>query len=254
MLVRPGRLMGRGSGAGFSPFSLAIFEAFTTPPTDERKAIIDTCVNAMVAAGVWEKLDVLYLFAAADSQAALINWVAPGTYDGTLVNAPTFAADEGFTGNGSNTLITTGFNPTTAPSPKFTQDSASIFVRSLALGGDDFYAGYLTGSTLSLWPSLIIRMNAASGFSADVSTAGFHHGVRENATDVKAYRNGAANGTSTEASVAVGNANTSVLGGNGLFTGAQLASYGIGSSMSAVEADALYDAELAYMQAVGAVA
>lgn len=241
-----------GSG-GFSPFSVAIFEAFTTPPTNARKTAIDDCVKALVAGGVWDKLDVLYMLAAADSQAALVNWVNPGTYDGTLVNSPTFTADEGFTGNGSSTLITTGFNPTSAPSPKFIQDSASLFARSLALGGDDFYAGYTTGSTLSLWPSLIIRMNAASGFSASVATAGLHQGVRENATDVKAYRNGAANGTSTEASVAVVNSNTSVLGGNGQFSGAQLASYGIGASMSAAEAAALAAAELAYMQAVGAV-
>jgi hypothetical protein len=38
-----------------------------------RNAVIDTFIKALVSGGVWDKLDVLYVFAAHDSQAALLN-------------------------------------------------------------------------------------------------------------------------------------------------------------------------------------
>jgi hypothetical protein len=91
--------------------ALAIFAAFTTPPTTARKEIINNVVADLVLSGVWNELDVLHVYAAADSQAALINWKSPGTFNGTLFNAPAFAADRGFTGNGSNAYISTGYTP-----------------------------------------------------------------------------------------------------------------------------------------------
>ena len=66
---------------GYDAATEAIAAAFTTPPTTARKNLIDAAVVALKSAGVWTKLDALYLFAAADSQAAIINWKAPGTYN-----------------------------------------------------------------------------------------------------------------------------------------------------------------------------
>src|SRR5262252_6152224 len=77
------------AASAYDSASLAIFAAFSTPPDTTRKGVIDTCVRALKSAGVWTKLDVLYLFAAADSQAARVNWKNPGTYDGTATNSPT---------------------------------------------------------------------------------------------------------------------------------------------------------------------
>jgi hypothetical protein len=241
-----------GSTGGFSPFSLAIFAAFTTPPTAQRQVIIDTCVNALVASGVWDKLDVLYMLAAADSQAALVNWVNPGTYDGTLVDTPTFTADEGFTGNGSSDEIDTGFVRNTAPGRKCSQDDTSIFIRSLTVAGDDLYAG--RGSNLFLWPSVVTRINDGSGFTPVSAAAGLHLAVRANSSDVLAYRNGAANGSATVASTNDNGDAVRVLGNASQFTQSKLASFGFGAALSAGQAADLYAAELAYMQAVGAVA
>lgn len=97
--------------AGFDADAQAIFGAFTTPPDDTRKGLINAYVLALKAGGVWNSLDGLYVFAAADSQAALINWRNPGTHDATLVNAPTFTQDRGFTGNGTNSYVNSNFNP-----------------------------------------------------------------------------------------------------------------------------------------------
>ena len=83
-----------GAGSSYDAATEAIAAAFTTPPTTARKDLIDAAVVALKAAGVWAKLDALYAFAAADSQAAMINWKHPGTYNATEVNAPTFTADQ----------------------------------------------------------------------------------------------------------------------------------------------------------------
>lgn len=116
--------------AGSDADAQAIFGAFTTPPDDTRKGLINAYVLALKAGGVWNSLDGLYVFAAADSQAALINWRNPGTHDATLVNAPTFTQDRGFTGNGTNSYVNSNFNPSTAGG-LYVQNSAHISARSL---------------------------------------------------------------------------------------------------------------------------
>ena len=40
--------------------------------------LIDKAIGQLKMAGVWGKLDALYLLAAHTSQAALVNWKAPG--------------------------------------------------------------------------------------------------------------------------------------------------------------------------------
>ncbi|HXC20220.1 MAG TPA: hypothetical protein VNV13_01980, partial [Steroidobacteraceae bacterium] len=82
----PATLVVPASGCGYLTQSCAIFAAFTTPPTTSRKVIINTLVNALLngSTDTWDKMDVLYVMAAADSQAASINWKNPGTT--TLAN------------------------------------------------------------------------------------------------------------------------------------------------------------------------
>jgi hypothetical protein len=92
----------------------ALFAAMTTTPTAPRKAIINTAIVALKASGVWARLDGLYVLAAADSQAAKLNWRAPSTFVATEVSAPAFVADRGFTGDADPSYVETGFNPTTA--------------------------------------------------------------------------------------------------------------------------------------------
>ena len=57
----------RESGASYDASAQAIL-AFSTPPSDARKALINAYVVGMKADGVWSVLDVLYVRAAADGQ------------------------------------------------------------------------------------------------------------------------------------------------------------------------------------------
>ena len=104
----------------------------SSAPNDTRKGVIDTCIGSLKTAGVWAKLDALYLFAAHDNQAALLNWKG-ATYDATAVNSPTFTTNRGFTGV-STGYVDSNFNPTTASSPKFVQNSATLGIWSRTSG------------------------------------------------------------------------------------------------------------------------
>lgn len=88
----------------------ALFARMTTPPTAARKTAVNDMIVALKAAGVWSNLEVLQVYSAADSQAALLNWVST-SYNATAVSSPTFTADRGFATNGSSSYINTGFGP-----------------------------------------------------------------------------------------------------------------------------------------------
>ena len=59
-------------------------------PTNARKALIDALITSLKSAGVWAKLDVLWIPAAHDSQAGRLNWKSPGTFTLAEVSSPTF--------------------------------------------------------------------------------------------------------------------------------------------------------------------
>lgn len=98
--------------SALDPSAKAIIAAMTTAPSGARKAAINTLVKSLKAGGVWDKLDSLYILAAADSQAALLDWKRLGT-SATVTNAPTFTADRGYTFDGSTNYLDTAFTPST---------------------------------------------------------------------------------------------------------------------------------------------
>lgn len=253
-----------GSSVSYDSDVQAIFDAFTTPPTAARKTLINTCVLALKTAGVWSKLDVLYMFAAADSQAALINWKDPGTFDATAVNSPTFTADQGFTGDGSTSYIDTNCNPSTAGG-NYAQNSASFFAWTLSTsdpGGYDLgsYAGYNTQIIpwiTSASSRITINSGGAGGDNVDIGSLGADHSGllvanRSSATAAQVYRNGSlgASNTSTN-SVALADASLKLLKGSDGYYAGNIAIGGAGSSLDGTKQSALYDASLAWLQGIG---
>jgi hypothetical protein len=92
-----------------------------------RQTIVDNLIVGIKSDGIWTKFDRLWLLAAENSQSALTDIKAASL--ATVINSPTFTADRGYKGNGagSGTYIDSNFNPTTATSPQFVQNSACIF-------------------------------------------------------------------------------------------------------------------------------
>lgn len=99
----------------------ALFLRMTTQPNAARKQLISDTIARLKAVGFWSKLKALYVYAAHSQQAALLNWPS-ATLDASLVGAPTFTADKGFSGFTAANYLTTPmtlatFSPDTTTIP-----------------------------------------------------------------------------------------------------------------------------------------
>lgn len=248
----------RLGGRIYQAETLALVARFTTPPTEARKILIDNVILALKAAGAWTKLDAFYLMAAADNQAARRNWIQDA-YNLTAVSGPTFVADRGYTGDGLTSYLDSGFNPTTAPSPKFTLDSASVgaWVRtdvsedkSEAGNGNAFVRGR-RGATLL--PGYRANDTTTRNGNAIADSLGLTAWSRFGAASITVYKNGVVNATAVFASVALSNSNFFVgSSGAGLISSKQQVAAFWGQSLLDAEQAAIHSAISAYATAVGA--
>lgn len=236
----------------------AVFRAFTTQPTAPRKAVINSLISSLKNAGLWSILDVLYIHAAADSQAALINWKRPGTFTAALVNAPSFTADRGFTGNGSNAYIETGFNISTN-GVNFTQNSACLIGWSRSGVGT---SGAVVGSSsgkfnldLNHWTNDATTsfLNTASGSDDAGLVPGLAVVSRTSSTAIALYKDGSSVASYSATSAAVANVTLRGLYAEDVATGSvQLMGMGLGGALTAGNVTNFNTAMQAYKTAVGA--
>ena len=251
----------QASGAGFEAEAVALFARFTTPPTDARKSQINALIAALKVAGVWAKIDALYVAAAADSQAATRNW-KQNLYNATAINSPTFTADQGFTGNGSSSYLQTGYTASTAGG-NYVQDSATIGVwMRTELAADNIYdlAAFRSGGDTRInvrgaAGNQAIRLNSLDGTNPNVPSAiGFTVGARSSPTVQRFLKNGVLLSSPTINSVQVPNSQFGLLGfgTGGNYSSRQMAAALIAGGLTDAEVLAAYNALLAYMQAVGA--
>ena len=248
------------SGSAFLPQAQALFARFTTPPTQARKILINRLITSLLSAGVWTKLDALYLFAAADAQAASLNWLS-ANYTAIPVNSPTFVADRGYTGDGASSRLRTQYVPATN-GVNFTLNDSSEWVYCLT---DVDGAQADVGSTISGGQTQIqsrrsstqigVSLNDATfGVVSSISTSIGLTGVSRTASNArKTFRNGVQLGaTSTAASTSVTTAEQWVCAANSaIFSTRQIAFAAWGGSLAGLE-PALYTAVFTYLKAVGA--
>lgn len=250
-------------GGGYCAEANSLFARFTVQPYGGRKRQIDRLIRSLKTAGVWSKLDALYLMAAHDEQAAQRNWVADG-FNLTANNSPAFARDRGYTGNGSNSNLDSEFNPTTASSPKFTQDDASMWLWSRTdLRIDASNASAEIGNANSRMSRSNVTAGVALGRPNTGSTIntmvtagfpGFLGWARSAAAVWESYAQGADAGGGTDASAALTNASFYIGAVNGIGSGVnEIAAAAWGQNLTATEALAFYQALHAYMAAVGAL-
>lgn len=82
----------------------------TTPPSAARQTLICEFITGLESDGIYNKLDLLYVFAAHDSQAAFLNWI-DAAFDSTLVTG-SFTTDVGIAPS-PNIIINTNYAPLT---------------------------------------------------------------------------------------------------------------------------------------------
>jgi hypothetical protein len=232
-------------------------------------ANIATLIDGLVSDGVWAKLDALYVLAQQNQSDALLNLIGTSyglTSVGFLLAKPApfavnFTPYVGFSGFPTGRYyLDTGFNPATAPSPHFTQNSASLGYWSYALtaannapiGNDESGAG---GSYIfqNYGPgSFYARINNVSIGGVPTPGSGLFVGDRSSSASVTPYWNGGALTVQSGASSAVSSANfrMGVVPGDTASPETISAAF-IGASLGAAGQLALYNRLRTYMTAVG---
>ena len=256
------------STSSFSAEATALFARMTTPPSSQRKTDINTLIVALKTASIWSKIDVLHVYAAADSQAALLNWKG-NVYNGTTTGTMTFITDRGFHSGGTagtNTnYINTNFNPTSASSPAYAQDSAHLayWLQSTSTTNNASTINDQTGGSGGVEFNIrltstktIARVNDSGSAATQISnasagSAGLYTASRTSSALTTLYQNNSSVGTHTEASGGKPNVNLRVGAGSSAAT-QPVAAITIGGSLNGTEATSLYNALQAYMTAVGA--
>lgn len=250
--------------SGYEPETDALLARMTSAPDSTREGHIDDFIAALKTAGVWDKLDGLFVTAAHDEQAALLDWKEDRTAV-KAASAPTFTTDTGFA------TTSTQFwhlDITPADCVYFTQNSASMLYwanDSTATGtnGTATFASLDSGNIVGLNPRSsgdLIASRLCSGTATTGGTitdkAGLAGVSRTSSTAVQHYKNGAASGSAgsaTSASLAsVAEFSIGRRGGS-TYQATNCALAAIGGGLTAQEMSDFYDAALAYMTAVGNV-
>lgn len=257
-------------GPSYATESQTLFTAMDTagaPADTTRKGLIDTCIRALITAGVWSKLDVLQMYASHASAAAPLNWKAPGvSRTAVLVGAVTFTADRGYTTNGTNNYVDTNFNP--GGGDVYAQNSAhfGIWTRTTTQFGSTPCGFVSANGGTSVNPRgtsdfVVARINTTNGTiqttASGVTNASGHTFVNRSgalATDTQVYKNGSALSLSSQvgASQAPLNGGFRVGNSNLAYGAGEWSIHHSGSSLTAQNATDLYTALATYMTAIGA--
>ncbi len=249
-------VFGRPRGV-FSAEADALFARMSTTPTMLRKRQIDRLIKRLKAAGVWTKLDALYVLAAANSNAALLNWVST-SFNLTATNSPTFTADRGYTFDGSTNYLATGIN-FTAGGLKYVDDNCSMFgwvhdQTAVSRSGANHDRLGVSIATVRLYSRNNFNANNETAIGTSVRCVGH---TRTADANYIIYGNGAAVATitadgiaphDTEVFIGAANLGGSIAGGAGGWR-----AWGCGSSLTAAEQLHVYNTLNEYMVAVGAV-
>lgn len=219
----------------------AIFLGYPLPTTDQQKKQ-NTFLVTLKTIGVWDKLDVLYVFAQDGGSAfATINWKNPSANQSTLINAPTFVSNGGFQGNGTSSYIDTNFNPATQ-GVNYTLNNASRYFFTHAISGSSALDGITssnnnrmirTSVTSQRINSLALTLSAAFDYTATVNTKSIH---RTSSTSVTLF-NEATGTTLTQTSALVDNTNQLILRASTNHGAHTCAAYAMGASMIAEHAN-----------------
>jgi hypothetical protein len=243
--------------------------AMAVEPDDTRKELIDNFVGAIKTAGVFSKLDALYLRAAHTSQAALLNVINPALYASTAQGSPTFTADVGYSTNGSSSYVRTSFNPGGGGGPfKFLRNDACFggwYLNNTAAGGVSGNGAENSDIGCRMNHALegpngrmyaMVNANATGALGGSTNNVGLFICYRNASNFQAGARNGVSVTTDTAASVAVtsqtfceGSSNN----GSSLFRAEQVAASLYGGALTLTEQGDLHTALSTYLTAVGAI-
>lgn len=201
--------------------------------------------------------DVLVI-TATNSSTSLLN-ICGTSYSAVINGSPTFVQDVGYTGASTLNYLDTGFNPSTASSPNYTQNIAhfSFWSNTAAQGNNPPIGIDISTHILPDYgnPGTYMRINdsSASGvISSSPNGAGFYLASRTSSSNRVGYWDSTALGTANSVtSQAVSNADFTVLATSLGATSYQVTMYSIGAALNSTQAGNFYSRLRTYMTAVG---
>jgi hypothetical protein len=233
-------------------------------PDDTRKSLIEQLINDLKSAGIWDKLDLLYVMAAHHEQASRLTWKSPGDFTLSPQNSLPFTTDRGWQGDASSgasaKLHLTGWNPDTH-AVNFQQDSACIFMYvNIADDNGAIGSGHgnVTGSSRCFTNSgtgiIGARVNDSTLVQfATATRTGLISGNRNGANNRQIYKDGSIVVDRTDvASTGFTNQELNVCGRGGFSSRDRVAAFGVGASLNATEQSDLNEALFDYLQPIGA--
>lgn len=251
--------VGVSNTAGGDPTIDYFITSFAIAPTVNRKAAISAFRGALLAAGILQKLDGLWVFAAANADAAGVNWI-DGSKILTTSGGPTFTSDRGYTGDGVDAVLRTGV---TLPSNNYRRNSAfmAAWVLDAAAGISQWTMGFGAGALQANRSATSMGVRANNGTTQPITTggaSGFYAWSRLDTASYKAFWGSAFSQSAAltpDATIVarelVGLALNGV-SGPGSFSSNQVALMAAGAGLTDTEIATFRLAAQAYLSSVGA--
>lgn len=247
----------------------AIIAAMTTEPTSTRMGLINDLVTSLKTAGIWTKIDRLFILAAADSQASLLDWKSHAagltvTAAGSPSTSPTFTADRGWQGGGAGATVggylASSFNATVGTN-QLAQDSCHLAVwmhaaSSGTVTGDyrDAGGGQISIATKNATAVLWCQANAGVANQPTQAGAGtgFYAWSRQASGTYHAYQDTNDLGSISQTSAALTSGAFNILRSGSRYSNGRVAAACWGAGLSGTEVTALRNALNTYLVGVGA--
>ena len=233
--------------------------AMNVRPKWSRALLYDKLVRDLHRANVWPRLDLLYVLCAHDNQAASVNLIEPGRYTCVALNSPTFAVDQGYTGDAATSYLDTVWTASTAGG-RYVQNSGTIgaWVGGAAADGDKAVIGALTNGTMirpaGLTSFVTYRVNQGTDDTVLVTSRLGHWTARRTGGTANAlFQDATSIVTGTTASATIPTTIMSILAwaGTGSFSDDQVQAAYVGRSLVAAEISSLHTVIGAFRTGVG---
>lgn len=238
-----------------------VIAAYASAPTAPRQTAMynliaglmgTPAVAATPGVSIWASGVRAFVYRCAESQGALVNWLAPGTGNSTLTGSPAFVTDIGFTNIALN-YVSTAYFPNGVT---FARDN-NAFAASTSLDAANVANACLAGNTqFSIEPrnnaGNYSTRNSAAGLDNAANTgSGLYLTARNNASNYSRYEAGALFDTITHASSALAATEIYVGSNSATFFSTKPTGFvWIGSYLDATAAAALNTAWAAYVAAL----
>lgn len=241
-----------GRSSALQKETTALIARMSPKPSSYRAQLMDNLIRALKDAGVWTRLDFLYVTAAADVAASRVNWVS-SSYTATAVGTVLFTANIGVQGASQVPIayLNSNYAPDGTKNFKLNDAHMAVWASSLSTNtteiGDGTGARTLIPNTTASQAFVDLSASPAVTFATN-NVAGLSLITRADGTNERFSKNGGLFSTAAAATVDTG------LNPGALFrvaSGGRLVSAAsIGAGLTDAQITAYYNALNTYLTAI----